>query len=185
MKQTDVQTARGTMLQDNAEFPDLFSLSIGWMLLITLITGAMILMTTLVYSPAPAPSPADPFAAYVNIMPGTDRIHLLNAGFVCDQPNYCSRTVNDAYFSVISVTCVENIVAQVQFTVREGRLRIGDLSFFNNTPDIRFTRHTVSFSWGNVRASARVENQRFSYFTSLISITFSNDVLFDEMMAAL
>jgi hypothetical protein len=170
-----------------SDLHSLLSLSRGWILLIIACSaGAIILMTLFPFSEAPVES-ASPFAPYAGVMPGSSRAEALNAGFVCDdrQPDYCSRRVNDTYFTSISITCAENRVAQTQFMIRDGALRIGDLPYFARQPDVRFSRHAVRFSWETVSASAQVDSGRFSYFTPLTSITFTVSPLPAAVVAAL
>jgi hypothetical protein len=170
---------------NDSEYPSLLSHSAGWIVVIIALLSGVIALVTYLPSQVTA-APADPFAAYADVMPGASRADVLNAGFICDtrQPDYCSRLVNDIHFTSVSITCAEDRVAQTQFMIRDGMLRIGDLPYFTEEPAARFTQHSVRFSWGSVHASAQTDNRQFSYFTSLMSITFTASPLPVSVAAA-
>ncbi|MEO8606286.1 MAG: hypothetical protein ABI690_00265 [Chloroflexota bacterium] len=138
----------------------------------------------------PALPPTNPFMEYADIFPGQPVIALKTRIFSCRLPpeslrdstthrnpiqNSCIFTPIKGAFSSIEAKFFGDTIDKLIFTVRENRLRVGDLERILETPPIHiFDREVYFVSPKNLITVKTVAfNGQFSLFLPVWSIAFT------------
>lgn len=127
--------------------------------------------------------PFDPFASYVDIMPGQSRETVLQHGFHCQfnvpphtSGEYCSLTPETGIFSEIQVTIAygKDQVSRVVFKVREKTLVLGNLGRLWGKPQTKNFGQTVNFRWPKQYIVTVLQNynRQFSYWLPITYVAF-------------
>ncbi len=125
---------------------------------------------------------SDPFAEYVNILPGQTLDRNLLEKLSCattpvsvqTQVIYCERHLRTGIFSHIGLTIFSSRVCRLDLTVRPNALRFGDLVMLWGRPEVRLYRRSVSIAWPDrgITTTGWSDNERLSYFLPLQYISF-------------
>lgn len=163
-----------------------FSLTIRiTLLLVVIFSSAILVINTLAKHLNEADVP-DPLAEFASVLPGQfiDTLKLEAEGFSCrentlpspaDIFQYCTRALPTGLFSQINLTILDGIGQGLDLKVREGSLRVGDLSLQWGSPEVRIEGNWVHLSWPNrhVTGLGVSHNGHFTYFQALSHITFT------------
>src|SRR4026207_857687 len=115
-----------------------FSLVIGFTILILCTRG--LARNTL--------PPSSPFASFADIFPGQSDDSIKARGFFCimspdRSDEHCVLKLETGSISGVRVLIAQHMILQIQFTLREDLLKLGDLMLFLGTPDNRQNGHTI------------------------------------------
>lgn len=150
---------------------------------LVLMTIASVSMTALVTVPHNQ-QPFDPFAPYVDILPGQSQDAVLQQGFNCQiniAPVFhetCSLTPETGMFSEIQVWIAFDTgrVSRVVFEPREKALTLGDLVVLWGNPEIDIYGRIANLRWRNAHVVAipQTDQGEFSYWLPIGYVAFES-----------
>jgi len=135
--------------------------------------------------------PSSPFASFADIFPGQPDDSIKARGFFCIMTPYnaqaessdehCNLKLEVGSISEIRVLVSQHLIRQIQFTLREDLLKIGDLMLFLGAPDNYQNAHSIGFVWpgSGIYASADSETRLFSPLSPLRMVSFTDICLPD------
>jgi hypothetical protein len=130
--------------------------------------------------------PVNPFAEYVDVFPGQPKSAIEARGFSCQEPvynygnasleEYCDWNPESGVFSSVAVMIYQQVVHQISFTLRDNRLRVGDMATWLEKSDVKVYRDTVYFTLPDslVIAKTRANARHFSLFRPVWQVSFSD-----------
>ena len=131
--------------------------------------------------------PSSPFASFTDIFPGQPDDSIKARGFFCvmtptynslaDSSNeHCILKLETGSISEIRVLISQHLIRQIQFTLRENLLKLGDFMLFLGAPDNRQNGHSINFVWrgSGIYATANSETRQFSPLIPLTMVSFTN-----------
>jgi hypothetical protein len=133
----------------------------------------------------------DPFAAYIDILPGQLRSAMETWKFSCvygavysPGVEICRLDPADPIFSRIGVVITNGRVWQTTFMLHDDVLELGDLMLRLGTPSIHIDPRATFFSWqeDSVTAALFVSSGQFSVFSPIWQITFTDAKLVSDLL---
>ncbi len=133
--------------------------------------------------------PSSPFASFADIFPGQPDDSIKTRGFYCimtpsdahSSDEHCIVKLETGSISEIRILISQHLIRQIQFTLREDLLRLGDLMLLLGTPNNHQNAHTIGFVWpgSGIYASADSETRVFSPLIHLRMVSFTDICLPD------
>ena len=140
-------------------------------------------VTIFAQSIAPAQPTLNPFLEYMDIFPGQPLGMMEGRGFSC-WSNYdyyassepaCSVTLSSGVFSNIDLSVSQGIIRQITFSLRDDRLKAGDLVLLLGNPNFRAYPHHVFFFWSNLFVNVSTAGRRnAATMRPVWSVSFAN-----------
>ena len=158
----------------------IFVVPVRFLTVMIAITSASMIVTI---TARPTEQPFDPFAAYVDILPGKPLDSTYRHGFKCNSiysavslRESCSTTLKIGIFSDIEVLNIPytGLISRVVFRPHENLLLLGDLILLWGKPDITFFNRMAHLRWRDrgVVAILQTNRRHLSYWAPISYVAF-------------